>query len=366
MKTPPKVKRCGGYALLLAAAVLACAGGTARAQSTVTMFGLLDAGLVRESGGASGPSTRVSSGVANGSRLGFKGSEALGGGWSALFMLEAGIQLDTGMASQGGILFGRQSYVGLASPFGSVTVGRQYTPHFDTLALADPFSSGQVGDAKNLVPGTGDAYTRMTKAIKYASGVHGGVSAELAWAPGESAGSDSTGRQFGGALGYAAGGLNLRLGYHYRNTDTPSMRRGGARNALLAATYSFGAVKAHLGYGVDKGAGSDAPRNPGNPYALASPPAGSLDSTDLLLGVTASSGPHTLMASWIRKDDRTALDLDARQFALGHRYALSRRTDTYVALSRITNRNGAGYTAGNASEAGTGSRAVSAGIRHQF
>lgn len=365
MKTPIG-RQYARRAVLLAAAVLAGAGGTARAQSTVTMFGLLDVGLVRESGAAMGPVTKVSSGVANGSRLGFKGSEALGGGWSALFMLEAGIQLDTGASSQGGILFGRQGYVGLAGPFGSVTVGRQYTPHFDTLVLADPFSSGQVGDAKNLMPSSGDASTRMTNAIKYASGAHGGVSAELAYAPGEAAGNDRMGRQFGGALGYAAGRLNLRLGYHYRNTDTPSIRRGGARNALLAATYGFGAIKAHLGYGVDKGAGSDAPRNPGNPYALSAAPAGSTDSTDLLLGLTASSGPHTLMVSYVRKDDRTGFDRDARQFAIGHRYVLSRRTDTCVALSRITNRNGAGYTAGNASEAGTGSRAISAGIRHQF
>jgi len=72
------------------------------------------------------------------------------------------------------------------------------------------------------------------------------------------------------------------------------------------------------------------------------------------------------MASWVRKDDRTGANQDAKQLALGHRYALSRRTDTYVALAHIVNRNGAGYTAGNASDAGSGNRAVSAGIRHQF
>jgi predicted porin len=351
---------------LAAVPLLTGASGIALAQSELTVFGLLDVGLVRESGGAAGAITKLSSGVANGSRLGFKGSEALGGGWSALFMLESGIQLDTGTVGQGGVLFGRQSWVGLRGPIGTVTVGRQYTPHFDTLALADPFGSGQVGDAKNLMRSTGDASTRMTNTIKYASASHKGVSGELAYAPGEAAGSQAAGRQFGGALAYAGGALNLRLGYHYRNSDTPASRRGGARNWLLAATYAFGPVKAHVGYGVDKGADSSLPRNPGNPYGYAVTPAGSADSTDLLLGLSASAGRHTILASYVCKDDRTGLGQDARQLALGHRYALSRRTDTYLAVAHIRNRKGAGYTVGNASEAGTGNQAFSAGIRHQF
>lgn len=350
-------------AMLAAMPLLAGAGGNALAQSSVTVFGLLDVGLVRESGGAAGTVTKVSSGVANGSRLGVKATEALGHGWSALFLLESGLQLDTGAVGQGGVLFGRQSYVGLRGPLGTVTVGRQYTPHFDTIVLADPFASGQVGDAKNLMPGTGDTSTRMTNAVKYTSAQRGGVSGELAYAPGEAAGSPRAGRQFGAAAAYAAGALQLRLGYHYRNVDAAA---GGARNALLAATWEAGRVKAHLAYGVDKGPESSPLRNPGNPYGYAPPPAGSTDSTDLLLGLTVSSGAHAFMASYVRKDDRSGFDRDAVQFALGHRYALSKRTDTYLALARIGNRNGAGYAVGNAIEAGSGNRALSVGLRHRF
>jgi len=353
-------------AMLAAMSPLAGTAGTALAQSSVTVFGLLDVGLVRESGGAAGTATKVSSGVANGSRLGVKGTEALGQGWAALFMLESGIQLDTGAVGQGGVLFGRQSWVGLRGPAGTLTVGRQYTPHFDTIVLADPFASGQVGDAKNLMPSTGDATTRMTNTVKYASQDRGGFSGELAYAPGEAAGSASAGRQFGAAAAYAAGALRLRLGYHYRNVDTAAGRRGGARNALLAATWEVGRVKAHAGYGVDKGPESSPLRNPGNPYGYAVPPAGSTDSTDLLLGLTVSAGAHTFMASYVRKDDRSGFGRDAVQFALGHRYALSKRTDTYLALAHIGNRNGAGYAVGNAIEAGSGNRALSAGVRHQF
>lgn len=347
------------------AALLAGAGGAASAQSPVTVFGLLDVGLVHESGGAAGAANKISSGVSNGSRIGIKGVEDLGQGWAALFLLESGFQLDDGTTGQGA-LFGRQSYIGLRGPLGTLTVGRQYTAHFDTIVLADPFSSGLTGDAKNLMPSTGDTPTRMTNSVKLASTSWRGWQGELMFAPGEVAGSSRAGRQFGGALGYAGGALNVRLGYHYRNNDTAAGRRGSGRNTLLAATWDFGPVKAHLGYGVDKGFNSAALRNPGNPYGHAVTPLGSLDSTDLLLGLSRSSGPHSFMASYVRKDDRSAANQDAGQLALGHRYALSRRTDTYLSLTYIRNRNGAGYAVGNASELGTGNRALAAGIRHQF
>lgn len=352
-------------AMLAGAALLAGASGTAAAQASVTVFGLLDVGLVHESGGAAGAANKISSGVSNGTRLGIRGEEDLGGGWAALFLLESGFQLDDGRMGQGA-LFGRQSYLGLRGPPGTFSAGRQYTAHFDTLVLADPFSSGLTGDAKNLVPSTGDASTRMTNSLKFSSVKHGGWHGELMFAPGEQSGSNRTGRQFGGALDHAGGPLRLRLGYHYRNTDTAAGVRGSARNTLLAATWDFGPAKAHFGYGIDKGVGSSPLRNPGNPYGHAPAPTGSLDSTDLLLGLSAPCGAHFFMASLVRKDDRTAADQDAWQVALGHRYALSRRTDTYLSLAQIRNRNGAGYAAGHASETGSGKRAFAAGVRHQF
>ena len=348
------------------AAGIALLAGPATAQSSVAVFGLLDVGLVHESGGAAGASNKLTSGVSNGSRLGIKGVEALGNGWAALFMLESGLQLDTGATGQGGVLFGRQSYAGLRSPAGTVTVGRQYTPHFDTLVLADPFSSGLTGDAKNLLPSSGDASTRMTNSVKLSSVSIGGWQGELAFAAGESGAGDRIGRQFGGAFGYAGGALNVRLGYHYRNTDTTTLRRGSARNTLLAATYDLGMFKAHLGYGIDKGVDSSALRNGGNPYGHVPAPSGSVDSRDVLLGLSRTAGLHTLMASIVRKDDKTGPNQDARQVSLGHRYALSRRTDTYLSVTHIGNRKGAGYAVGSAIEPGSGNRAVAAGLRHQF
>lgn len=163
---------------VLAASLLTATTATL-AQSSVTMYGLIDVGLVHESGAAAGSVNKVSSGLSNGSRLGFKGLEELGDGWAALFLLEAGYQADDGTLGQGGLLFGRQAYAGLRGPLGTVTVGRQYTAHFDTIVLADPFQSGTVGDAKNLLPSTGDANTRMTNSIKLATRAWHGLSGEL-------------------------------------------------------------------------------------------------------------------------------------------------------------------------------------------
>src|SRR5690242_19768950 len=89
------------------------------AQSSVTIYGVADAGLVFESGGSAGSSRNVSSGVASGNRLGFKGREELGGGMAVIFNLENGYNIDTGTAGQGALLFGRQAYVGLTGAGGT-------------------------------------------------------------------------------------------------------------------------------------------------------------------------------------------------------------------------------------------------------
>ncbi|MES2264592.1 MAG: porin [Pseudomonadota bacterium] len=349
------------------ALALGASAGMAAAQSAVTVYGIVDAGLVHESGAAAGATTKLTSGVESGSRLGFKGTEDLGGGMAAIFLLESGYQIDTGAMGQGGLLFGRQAYVGLQGRFGALTLGRQYTPQYLAVAAVDPFGSGLAGDTKNLMAATGNGASRMDNALKYATPVLGGASAELVIGAGETAGDNAAGRQFGGALAYAAGALNLRLAYHHRNNDTAALKNtSSAKNAVLTATYDFGVAKAHLAYGTDRGLNSAPLRNAANPYAYAQAPVASTDSADLLLGVSVPRGAHTWLASYIRKDDKTAFDQDAVQVALGYRYALSRRTDLYTAWAHIHNRRGAGYTVGSAIEGGTGNRAIDLGLRHLF
>lgn len=353
-----------GAAVLLATAAIA---GNVHAQSAVTIYGLLDVAVVQEGGGSAGSVSKLSSGVGAGSRLGFKGKEELGNGWSALFLLENGFQADNGAMGQGGLLFGRQAYVGLQSPYGTLLLGRQYTPEYLVKVFADPFGSGYVADSKNIIATSGNAFSRMDNTLKYQSPGMAGVNVELVAAPGEVSGDSTAGRQFGGSIAYTAGPLQLRAGYHNRNNDTATLKNtGNARNAVLAAVYDFGVAKAHLLYGSNHGLNSSSLRNAANPFGRASLPMASTDSRDVLLGLTVPFGPHALLASYLRKDDRTARRQDASQLAIGYRYTLSKRTSLYAVYARIYNRNGASYTVGNSIEAGSGDRAASAGISHAF
>jgi predicted porin len=340
---------------------------TVNAQSAVTPYGLIDMAVVRESGGSAGSAAKLTSGVSLGSRLGFKGTEDLGNGLSALFVLESGFQGDTGTLGQGGLLFGRQAYVGLRGAFGSILVGRQYTPEYLVVAFADPFGSGYVADSKNIIATSGNAFSRMDNTVKYLSPTVAGLTAELAVAPGEVAGDSAAGRQFGGSIGYATGPLQVRVGYHNRNNDTATLKNTtNARNMVVAAVYDFGVVKAHAVYSVNYGLNSSVLRNTANPFGRATIPVASTDSRDALVGLTVPFGPHALLASYIHKDDRTALNQDANQMAIGYRYTWSKRTSVYAVHAHINNRNGASYTVGNASESGTGNRGTSVGISHAF
>ncbi|EEF22565.1 conserved hypothetical protein, partial [Ricinus communis] len=110
---------------LIAIAVLAATSSAAFAQSNVTIYGILDAGITSERGGAQGNVTKVTSGAASASRLGFKGTEDLGGGLSAVFKLEAGVKVDDGaLDNTNSVLFNREAYVGLSSKeAGSLLIG---------------------------------------------------------------------------------------------------------------------------------------------------------------------------------------------------------------------------------------------------
>src|ERR1700744_4378014 len=130
---------------LLTVSVLATFGGAAHAQSSVTLYGILDAGITYANNVATptghGSTVKYGDGVAQGSRWGMKGVEDLGGGLRAIFVLESGFSTGDGTSSQGGALFGRQAYVGLSKDgIGSLTFGRQYS--FSTDYLGANYSAG--------------------------------------------------------------------------------------------------------------------------------------------------------------------------------------------------------------------------------
>jgi predicted porin len=131
---------------ILTTAILASIAGVAHAQSSVTLYGVIDAGVnyisnVKNATGGSSHQFSYGDGVAQGSRFGLRGAEDLGGGLKAIFVLENGFNSGNGTAGQGGAMFGRQAFVGLTKDnIGSLTFGRQYS--FSTDVLGSQYSTG--------------------------------------------------------------------------------------------------------------------------------------------------------------------------------------------------------------------------------
>lgn len=328
---------------LLALAMLGAFAGSAFAQSAVTVYGVVDAGVVSESGNGASV-TKVSSGVQSESRIGFRGTEDLGGGVKAVFTLESAFNVDNGNLSYGsGALFGRQAFVGLSSEgMGTLTVGRQLAPIYSTLHdVADPFQTGLAGSALNLIPTLGES---VSNSVKYATPTMSGFSGDVTYGFGEVPGNTSANRTVGGSAGYADKTMAVRLAYNKIENGDATL---SARTTLLAGSYDFGMVKAHMGYAETKLADL-------------------VDSRDVLIGASVPFGASKFLVSYIHKDDRTAFNADANQFAIGYTYDMSKRTNLYTSYARISNKNGAGYTVGNASEAGSSDRAVNVGVRHAF
>lgn len=335
---------------LLALAVLGAFTGAASAQSSVTLFGIVDAGLSRETGATSGSIVKLATGVQSGNRFGFRGIEDLGGGLKANFQLEAGFNLDDGAGRQGA-LFGRQAWVGLDGNFGKVSLGHQYSILFLALDNVDPFDYGLNGAISNLVA---DAPLRVNNSIKYSSPTLGGFSATALYGFGEVAGNKAASRQYELSANYLTGPVLVQLAH--TNVQNPT-----ATNALkvtaLVGSYDFGVAKAAFAYDVNKN------------------DAATINSNDVMVGVTVPFGASTVLASYIRKNDKTAANADANQAAIAYTYALSKRTNLYSSYARIGNKNSAQYTVGDASGGGaaasdrlpgTTSTGFSVGVRHRF
>lgn len=316
--------------------------GVAMAQSNVTIYGVADAGLALERGGPAGSVSKVTSGIASGSRLGFKGKEDLGDGLAANFVVENGFGIDTGAAGQGGLLFGRQAWAGLSGSFGAVALGRQYSPLYKTLRdVADPFCDGLAGAITNVFVGN----TRVDNMVSYASPKLAGWSAELAYGAGEVAGDAAANRTLGASATYGEGPLTVVLVHHQRENPLATAH---SRNTLLTARYVFAnGVTGHVAHAVNRDLAGNG-------------------SKDTLLGGTMRMGPGKFIASVIYHQDDTAADRDARQYAVGYLYSLSKRTDLYTAYGHVNNRNGASFKIGNATDSGSGATGVNLGMRHVF
>jgi predicted porin len=302
---------------LIALAAVA-ATSAAFAQSSVTVYGKVDIGISNAIGGATKAQTGLNE--AAGSRLGFRGTEDLGGGLKANFTLEHRFKPDTGMESNPGTFWQGRSIVGLSGGFGRVDMGRDYTAAFWPALAADVF--GFDGVAQNTPAiAAGTHSVRMANVINYTSPNLGGVTLRGSYAMKESANANADdGVSF--AVNYTTGGLSLDAAVE----RSLLAAAGGATETSdwtgLGASYNFGVAKASIL--VTKGDRAAQP--------TAATPVVKADTDGMILGLVVPMGALTLKASYATLEVNNTKTIS--QLGLGARYALSKRTDVYGSYAR--------------------------------
>lgn len=340
---------------LLALTILGTFAGTTSAQSSVTIYGIIDASIASIDNGGAGRATRLDTGNNAASRIGFKGVEDLGNGLKAEFLLENGFDADDGEQAGGGGAggFSRLAYVGLNGGFGTVRLGRQNSQIKEALGPIDPFGSSGITNSVNYYNG-GGIPERVSNQITWNSNNYGGFSGRVGYRFGEVEDDTSARQGYGAQLGYANGPLNVQFGYDNQNstTSTAVIDNGDTENLLLGATYDFGAFKLHGAYGQKK--------------VDANPTTGADDFKvkSGMIGATLPFGASTIRAEYVRNnDDRD--ERDTNVIALGYSYAMSKRTQLYATYLRIDNDDNAvlGIPTAVAGETADG---FAIGIQHNF
>lgn len=359
------------YSLMLVAAGLASGG--AMAQTNVTIYGIVDTSIrfLSSDNAAGQHNFVVTNGAISNSRLGFKGTEDLGGGLKAVFRLENGFNSDTGGMSSPGTLFNRHSYVGLSGTFGTVTLGRQQTPLFDLMAdHFDPLTVGNY-DQNSWMP-AGATLVRNSNMLKY-YGTFGGLAAGVSYAAGEQAGSVKRGSQIGGTLAYTAGPFAIGGGFQQTVSPTNSDWKDTAYN--LSLSYTLGAAKLFGGYYQIKDSTGTTPAYFGVSNSVAAINGGiaGVERKDnaYFLGATYQATPAwslTAAGYYDKSKNVTVATLgnlgDGTRYALVGvaEYALSKRTQVYGTVDYNKAKNAAlSELVGKDSVTG-----VAVGIRHIF
>ncbi|CAG4893821.1 porin [Paraburkholderia gardini] len=241
---------------LIVAGILGAFAASAQAQSSVTLYGTLDAGLVYTNNQTGHSNWQQGSGAVSNTYFGLRGSEDLGGGLHAIFTLESGFNLNNGSFSENNTMFNRQAYVGLKSDqYGQLTLGRQYDSVVDYLA---PLSAAGSGYGNNLAghPLDNDNLDNsfsVKNAVKYTSANYAGLQFGGLYGFSNAAGQFSNNRAWSAGASYSNGPLNVAAAYLQLN-NSGSNNTGGAvssgdGNANLAAelqrTYGVGANYAY-------------------------------------------------------------------------------------------------------------------------
>ncbi|SFT85472.1 porin [Paraburkholderia aspalathi] len=212
---------------IIAVASLAILSSAAQAQSTVTLYGVIDEGFDFTNNVGGNKSYSLQSGYLQGSRWGLKGAEDLGGGVKTVFQLENGFDVNSGRLGQGGLMFGRQAYVGLSSlTYGVITVGRQYDSVVDYLAqtTANATWAGYLFSHPYDNDNTDNTF-RVNNTLKYTSPTFAGLQFGGTYSFSNST-NFANNRQYSAGASYTNGGLLLAAAYLQANN--PSSTAGGA------------------------------------------------------------------------------------------------------------------------------------------
>ena len=350
---------------LIALAVLASAG-SAFAQSSVTLFGIVDATLAFGRGSVSKKTQLTNSGY-NSSRLGFRGTEDLGGGMSASFWLEAGVQNDNGSGSPTntnnqstgtstatagtqGLTFNRRSTVSLGGGWGEVRLGRDYTPQFWNLTVFDPFGTNGVGTTQTLNSSLGGPTTiRASNSIGYfLPGNLGGFYGQLQGSLGENnrgvgSVSEKDGDGAGIRVGYANGPANAALAYSRTRFAT-----GDIKTTNIGGQWDFGVAKVMGHLSRDRVSGGATGKGG-------------------LIGALVPVGPGEIRLAYSTYKNNLAGTPKTNKIALGYVHNLSKRTAVYATYARLRNSGGAAQALnGSVNAANSNSTGYDFGIRHSF
>jgi predicted porin len=339
---------------LIALAALATVATAAQAQSSVTIYGIIDSGVLQVKGAnaANQSVTTLTSGALSTSRWGFKGTEDLGGGLKANFTLEGQFEADTG--AQTGDLFQRSAFVQLDKDgLGSVTLGRQNSLDYLSVIGADPFGANNFGGAVNVAylnAGINGGAHRVSNAVTLRSASFSGFSAAVQHSFGEVAGETSGSTRTAYTLEYAQGPVKVNFTTARKNDATGNK---SFENRQFVGSYKAPFATLFAGYQEAESAGA----------------AADIESTYVGAIIPVNANVNVLVNYTDVKNLNNVSGRDADAFAIGVTYALSKRTTAYAMHGQSNNDTSASalkVTSLGAGAAGVDQKATTVGIRHTF
>jgi predicted porin len=364
------LKRFSPSFQFVSCAILSCFAVPAFAQSSVTLYGVLDNGLVyQNSGGKNDSAIRAVPGGLFATRYGFKGSEDIGGGLHVNFQLEQAFSGQTGAATVPADAFNRLAYVGTSGKFGEVRFGLQNSPQYDVLQAAmDPTWVKSIASPMNNFNGL---IIRANNGISYYTPTLAGLNAKFMVALRDSANNGGNGIGFYNVVvQYVNGPLNIAAGYE--RGDEPSVGAGGSYTLANGAAAGPGAVFTVFNAGASYAIGANRIWLAYHTEKLTNTP-GYLQHDVYQISDSYQIDPYALLSlMYGYLHDRTGEGNNAQQVGMLFEYALSKSTELYTAAAFLQNRNQAKYTlsgtaySGLSVTPGTNSRGIGIGLVHKF